>query len=115
MKLVMELNRDNFESEVFQSKVPVLVDFWGPQCKPCLALMPAVEKLEKDYAGRFKVLKLNAAENRMLCAKLRVMGLPAFLFYKDGVEINRIVGEHITERDLREAINAVLSQEGGVM
>jgi len=102
------VNRDNFDPEVLQSKEPVLVDFWGPQCKPCLALMPAVEELEKDYAGRLKVAKLNAAENRMLCAKLRVLSLPTFLVYKDGIEINRLVGDNITQGDLKEAIDAVV-------
>ncbi len=83
-----------------------MVDFWGPQCRPCLALMPAVDELEQEYTGKIKVAKLNAAENRMLCAKLRVMGLPTYLFYKDGVEINRLTGEHITRKDLVEAIKA---------
>lgn len=106
--MAVDLNRDNYEIEVLKSKEPVLVDFWGPQCRPCLALMPIVERLEKDYAGRVKVTKVNAAENRMLCAKLRVMGLPTFLFYKGGVEINRLAGEQITEIDLIEAINAMI-------
>ena len=70
--------------------------------------MPVVEELEKDYAGRLKVAKLNAAENRMLCAKLRVLSLPTYLFYKDGIEINRLVGDNITEGDLKEAIDAVV-------
>ena len=107
--MAVEVNRDNFEQEVLKSKEPVVVDFWGPQCKPCLALMPAVEELEKDYSGRLKVAKLNAAENRMLCAKLRVMSLPTFVFYKDGVEVNRLVGEHITRDDLVKAISATLA------
>ena len=107
--MAVEVNRDNFELEILGAKEPVLVDFWGPQCKPCLALMPAVEELERDYAGKIKVAKLNAAENRMLCAKLKVMSLPTFLFYKDGVEIKRLVGEHITQGDLKETINAVLA------
>lgn len=107
--MAVEVNRDNFEQEVLKSKEPVLVDFWGPQCKPCLALMPAVEELEKDFVGRLKIGKLNAAENRMLCAKLRVMSLPTFLFYKGGVEIKRLVGEDITKSDLIAAINAVLA------
>ena len=107
--MAVEVNRDNFEQEVLKSKEPVLVDFWGPQCKPCLALTPAVEELEKDFVGRLKIGKLNAAENRMLCAKLRVMSLPTFLFYKGGVEIKRLVGEDITKSDLIAAINAVLA------
>ena len=107
--MAIDLNRDNYETEVLESKEPVMVDFWGPQCRPCLALMPAVERLEKEYAGKIKVAKVNAAENRMLCARLRVMGLPAYLFYKGGTEINRLTGEHITEDDLADAINAVIA------
>lgn len=106
--MAVELNRDNFKREVLEQKVPVVVDFWGPQCRPCLALMPAVEQLEKDYADRIKVAKLNAAENRMLCAKLRVMSLPTYLFFKGGTELNRLTGDDITKSDLIEAINAVL-------
>ena len=105
----IELNRDNFEREVLESKVPVLVDFWGPQCRPCLALMSVVERIEKDYVGRLKVTKVNAAENRMLCAKLRVLGLPSFLLYKGGIEIKRLSGEHISDNDLIEAINATIT------
>ena len=107
--MAIELNRDNYESEVLGSKEPVMVDFWGPQCRPCLALMPAVEQLEKDYAGRLKVAKVNATQNRMLCAKLRVLGLPTYLFYKNGNEINRLTGDTITEKDLSGAINAALA------
>ena len=108
-KLVKELTRDNFESEILNSKEPVLVDFWGPQCKPCLALMSVVEKIEKDYAGKLKVAKVNAVGNRMLCARLRVMGLPTFLFYKDGVETKRLTGDNITETDIIEAMKTILT------
>ena len=106
--MAIDLNRDNYEVEVMGSKEPVLVDFWGPQCKPCLALMPVVGKVEKEFEGRLKVAKVNSVENRMLCAKLRVMGLPSFLLYKGGVEIQRLSGDHITERDLIEAISAII-------
>ena len=106
--MATELNRDNYESEVLSSGEPVMVDFWGPQCQPCLALMPTVEELEKDYTGRLKVAKVNAVQNRMLCARLRVLSLPTYLFYKDGVEVNRLVGEHITRDDLVKAVNSVV-------
>ena len=107
--MALDLNRDNYETEVLQSKEPVMIDFWGPQCRPCLALMPAVERLEKDYADRLKVTKVNAVENRMLCAKLRVMSLPTYLFCKGGAEVNRLAGDNITEGDLRKAIDAVVA------
>ena len=105
----IEVNRDSFEREVLASREPVMVDFWGPQCQPCLALMPVVEQLEKDYANRLKVTKVNAAENRILCARLRVLGLPTYLFYKGGEEVNRLMGEGVTEGDLVEAINILLA------
>ena len=106
--MAIELNRDNYESEILNSKEPVLVDFWGPQCKPCLALMPLLESIEKDYTSKLKVAKVNATGNRMLCARLRVIGLPTFLFYKDGVEANCLTGENITESDIIEAIKAII-------
>lgn len=107
--MVVEANRDNYEAEVLRSGLPVMVDFWGPRCQPCLALKPAVERLEEEYRGRIKVATLNAAENRMLCARLRVLGLPTFLFYKDGAEVKRVVGEETTPGDLAAAIDEVLA------
>ena len=105
----IELNHDNYENETLQSAEPVLVDFWGPLCRPCLAIMPAVEKLAKNYAGKITVGKVDVSQNRMLCARLRVMSVPTFILYKDGAEQNRLVGEDITESDLKKAIDAVIT------
>ena len=106
--MALELNRDNFETEVQGSDTPVLVDFWGPRCRPCIALMPSVEELGKTYEGRLKVAKINATENRMLCARLRVLGLPTFLLYKDGVEVRRLSGEEVTINEIKAAMDALL-------
>jgi len=107
--MAIDVNRDTYETEVLQSELPIMVDFWGPQCRPCLALMPAVDELEKEYEGTIKVAKVNATENRMLCAKLRVIGLPAYLFYKDGAEVQRLAGEQLTKADLNSAIRELVS------
>ena len=108
--MAIEVNKDNYDTEVLQSNLPVIVDFWGPQCRPCLALMPAVENLEQKYEGKIKIAKLNAAAgNRMLCAKLRVLGLPTFLFYKNGVEINRLTGEKLSNQEIEEAIQSLIA------
>lgn len=104
----IELNRDDYDNETLQAGVPVLVDFWGPQCRPCLALMPGVEELEKEYDGRLKVAKVNASQNRMLCVKLRVISLPTFILYKDGAENNRLTGEHLTINDLKLAVESLM-------
>ena len=69
---------------------PVLVDIWGPQCQPCLALMPAVEALAETYGDRVRFLKVNAPDNRKVCRDLRVAGLPAYLTLRDGVEVERL-------------------------
>jgi thioredoxin 1 len=108
-EMSIELNQDNFQKEILDSKDTVLIDFWGPQCKPCMALMPAVDRIEKEYAGRLRVAKVSSVGNRMFCAKLRVLGLPTFLFYKCGVEVNRLTGERVTEKDLIEAIHKVIT------
>ncbi len=99
----MEVNADTFEQEVVQSEMPVVVDFWGPQCKPCLALMPSVEKLAEKYDGKLKVVKVDASKNRRLCISLRVLGLPTFLFYKGGAEVNRLTGNSLSIEEIAEA------------
>ena len=109
----VELNRENYESEIVQSKGTVLVDFWGPQCKPCLALMPSIEQMEKDFAGRLKVGKVNATQNRMLCARLRVMMLPTFILYRDGEERVRLTGEDLKAAEISGAVERVLQGAAG--
>jgi thioredoxin 1 len=88
----------------------VLVDFWGPRCQPCLALMPAVEALEESYEGRLKLVKVNAGENREVCRELRVMGLPTYLLYRDGAELGRLTGNP-SKADLEAAVRDLV--EGG--
>jgi thioredoxin 1 len=103
----IDVNADTFEKEVVQSETPVLVDFWGPQCKPCLALMPQVEKLAEEYEGKLKVTKVDASQNRRLCISLRVLGLPTFLFYKNGEEVNRLSGGDLTSEEIGEAARKI--------
>jgi thioredoxin 1 len=105
---MIELDGENFEKEVIQSEQPVIVDFWGPQCGPCLALMPQVEKLEKKYEGKVKISKIDASKNRRLCLNLKVLGLPTFLFYKNGKEINRLSGNNLRIEDIEESIKKLI-------
>jgi thioredoxin 1 len=70
----------------------VLVDFWGPRCAPCLALMPAVERLEEQCGGRFTLVKVNAAENRQIARDMKVIAMPTFVLYQDGIEVERLSG-----------------------
>ena len=86
----------------------VLVDIWGPQCQPCLALMPAVEALEATYGDRVRFLKVNAPDNRKVCRDLRVAGLPAYLTMRDGVEVERLTSNGTTPDQIEQAIIRLL-------
>ena len=91
--MLKEVSKDNFDQEVVESQQPVLVDFWGPRCGPCLALMPHVEEMASEYENALKVVKIDASQNRRLCLNLRVMNLPTYLVFKDGKEVDRLTGE----------------------
>ncbi|MCC6221898.1 MAG: thioredoxin family protein [Thermoleophilia bacterium] len=84
----------------------VLVDFWGPRCQPCLAMMPAIAELEATAGGAVKVVKVNSAESRELCRELRVFGLPTYVLLRDGVELARLSGD-VTRADLAQAFETL--------
>ncbi|MDR3038138.1 MAG: thioredoxin family protein [Candidatus Adiutrix sp.] len=106
---MLAIDKDNFEAEVVKSDLPVIVDFWGPQCAPCLALMPEVEKLAGEYEGKIKIGKLNSAENRRFCMSQKIMGLPTFLFYKNGECRERLSGDEVTLDSIKAAAARLLS------
>jgi thioredoxin 1 len=87
----------------------VLVDIWGPQCQPCLALMPAVEALAETYGDRVRFLTVNAPDNRKVCRDLRVAGLPAYLTMRDGVEVERLTSNGTTPEHIEQAIIRLLN------
>jgi thioredoxin-like negative regulator of GroEL len=97
MGAVKEASKDDFRDLV--SEGLVLVDVWGPDCRPCLALMPHVERLAEERP-ELSVVKLEAPKARRLCMELRVMGLPAFVLFRDGEEVARTNGPQITPATL---------------
>lgn len=100
---MIAVSGESFDTEVRTSMEPVLVDFWGPRCAPCLELMPAVEEMAEEFDGRLKIVKVNATENRKLCIQLKVMGLPTFLLFAGGQELARKSGE-VSALELRQWI-----------
>ncbi len=106
---MLVIDKDNFEAEVVKSEIPTIVDFWGPQCAPCLALMPEIEKLAGEYEGRIKIGKLNSAENRRFCMSLKIMGLPTFLFYKNGECQTKLSGDEVNMDSIRAAAEKLLA------
>ncbi|MEW6082334.1 MAG: thioredoxin family protein [Bacillota bacterium] len=98
---VKEVDREGFVQETAEGTV--VVDFWGPRCAPCLALMPVVEELASQLEGKVRFLKVDSSKNRRLCVDLGVMSLPTFLAYRDGQEVERLTG-HVDARSLREMV-----------
>lgn len=106
---VMEVTTDTFDDEVRAAAGPVLIDFWGPQCQPCLALSPTVEAIAQTHDGNLKVIKVDASQNRRLCIRLRVMSLPTFLVFRDGEEVDRLSGT-VTERQLKDLVGYLVGE-----
>lgn len=87
---MLELNKANFEDEVFNSEGYVFVDFWGETCEPCKALMPGVHELADKYGDKIKFCSLNIADARRMAIKCGVLGLPAMRMFKDGEKVDEI-------------------------
>jgi thioredoxin-like negative regulator of GroEL len=89
--MIVDVTDRDFDHEVGQSTVPVLVEFWKPGCGNCRALMRELEKLEHDVAGKVLILKMNVEENFQIPAELDVRSLPALALYREG-EFERFIG-----------------------
>ncbi len=82
----------NFQKEVLESPLPVLVDFWAPWCEPCRMIAPVVEELADEYAGKFKVAKLNTDENPGIASRYGIMSIPTLGIFQGGQMIDGVVG-----------------------
>lgn len=107
MSNVMEATKDNFDEVVASGTV--LVDVWGPDCKPCVALEPHVERISTERDD-VTVVKLEAPKARRLCMKLGLMGLPVFMIYRDGKELARLSGPQVTPESLRTWVDESLGE-----
>ncbi|MEP0767346.1 MAG: thioredoxin [Fimbriimonadia bacterium] len=83
---------DTFDSEVLQSSIPVLVDFWAAWCGPCRMIAPFVEAVAEEFAGKAKVAKVDVDSNQSLAMRYGIMGIPALLIFKGGQVVEQMVG-----------------------
>ena len=101
---MVELDRKNFEEEITNYEGYALVDFWGPTCEPCKALMPHVHKLAEEYGDKIKFCSLDITKARRLAIGQKVMGLPAIIIYKDGEQVERVAEAEATASAVEEMI-----------
>lgn len=106
MGAVREATRENFDELVGSGTT--LVDVWGPDCRPCLALKPHVEKLAAARDD-LDVVMLEAPKARRICIRLQVHGLPAFLLMRDGEEVSRLSASTISPKELDEWLDQSLA------
>ena len=102
------LTADNFEAEVMQSEVPVLIDFWAAWCGPCRIMNPIVEELAETFAGRAKVAKLNVDEEDALALQYHVMAIPTLIFFQNGERVDTIEGV-VAKDDLVARLEALVT------
>ncbi|MFA7635982.1 MAG: thioredoxin family protein [Bacillota bacterium] len=101
---MIQVDKMNFEEEVLQAEGPVLVDFWSPNCEPCMALLPDIEALEKKHGDRIKFCKFNVIGNRRLAISQKVLGLPTICIYKDGEKAAELTGEDVSATSIETMI-----------
>ncbi len=89
---VINLTESNFTSEVLNSSVPVLVDFWAPWCGPCIQLSPVIDEIANERVGKAKIGKVNVDESPALAGQFRVNSIPALIFFKGGQPAGQLVG-----------------------
>ncbi|HOD18388.1 MAG TPA: thioredoxin [Candidatus Cloacimonadota bacterium] len=102
-----EFNQANFEAEVINSALPVLVDFWASWCGPCRAISPVVDKLAEEMEGKVKFGKVNVDEEPALASRYSIMSIPSLLIFKQGKVVEQIVGLTTIDK-IREKLNSVL-------
>ena len=105
----MDVNSENFESEVLNSELPVVVDFWADWCAPCKAMTPVVGSLAEEMKDKVKILKFNAGEESALASDYGVRSIPAFLCFKNGKVVDSFVGS-MGKDDLKEKITNFLNK-----
>lgn len=104
--MAFKFTDDNFEQEVLNSDIPVMVDFYADWCGPCKTIGPVIEELAEEYKGLVKIGKINVDDNQDYSSKYRVMTIPNLIFFKNGEKVDQIIGV-VSKTQLVEKLEAL--------
>ncbi len=107
---ILEVGQADFEQEVIQADMPVVIDFWADWCRPCHMIRPTLEQLAGEFAGKLKFVGVNTEANRNLAKQFSIRYLPTIVIMDNGEEIDRAIGV-LPPKELRDKIVAALSPE----
>ena len=108
---LVELNLDNYQKEFIECEIPIVIYAWAEWCKPCKLLSPVIERLAIFYEKKVKFIKVNVDDNRKLLENFRPFrGLPVLIFYKNGKEVDRIIG-FVPFLIINDKIRIILKEE----
>jgi thioredoxin 1 len=105
---IATLTKDNFQAEVLDSKVPVLVDFWAEWCGPCKMIAPVLDELATELSGTVKIGKVNIDDHQELAAQFRISSIPTLLIFKGGQVTEQMVGAR-SKRDLKASLSKAVA------
>jgi thioredoxin 1 len=104
----VEVTDANFQNEVLQSQIPVLVDFWAAWCGPCKIIAPVVEEIANEYSGKLKVGKVDVDNNPTISMQYGIRSIPTLLVFKGGVVVEQIIGA-VPKKNLMEKLSQHLT------
>ncbi len=107
---IAEVTDNNFQAEVIESEVPVLVDFWAPWCGPCRMVAPVVEEIAQERGEALKVVKLNIDENQNTAVQFNVMSIPTLMLFRNGEVAKTVIGAY-PKRKLEAELEPALGNE----